>query len=342
MRLSLLSMMLGIGLSWSPVNSFHIASLKRPKSSSASSSSTARWAGFGASVATKTKNNKNVKKKNTSTPFDASSSLLRMEKIYDELSQNEAKRINRDDDTFDPHELVTAEYIVATRCSPIITDWVPIAQIILARPLREAEASEGSADPLVRAAVSQYCREISHVAGMGSRVFQSVPRNGMQYAVESVESFHKHVYEVAFEGKNENPADDNSMTKAKARQILQIDDATLELSDIKRTYRKLSMECHPDRFVGESEEVKLLAAEKYSQIKLAYETLQSGIRNGKQSWYESLGGRARTDFSLVAGLLSLKEAEAVLNARHAKAAVCGLDPELVQTFVARSQSGSFQ
>ena len=299
--------------------------------------STKLYAGFGGAVASKKKSSKKSKKTMVA-PFDASASLLRMEKVYDELSQNEAKRINREEDTTDPNEIVTAEYIITTRCSPIIADWVPVAQVILARPLREAEVSEGSADPLVRAVVSRYCREISHVAGMGSRVFQSIPRNSMQYAVESVESFHKHVYEVAVEGKNENTKNEDVMTKAEAREILEIDAANLEMSEIKRIYRKKSMECHPDRFIGESDEAKQTAAIEYAKIKLAYETLQSGVRNGRQSWYESLGGRARTDFSLIADLLSIQNAEEVMKARHTTAAVAGLDPELVQSFVARSQS----
>eukprot|EP00977_Amphora_coffeiformis_P011698 scaffold2829_cov147-Amphora_coffeaeformis.AAC.6 len=303
-------------------------------------SSTALGAGFGRAVASKKKSsNKKTKKVLSTTPFDVSASLLRMEKVYDELSHTETKRIRREDDIDDPNEIVTAEYMIATRCSPVIADWVPVAQIILARPLLYAEASEGSADPLVRAAISQYCREISHVAGMGSKVFQSLPRNSMQYAVESVESFHKHVYEVAIEGKNENANNEQVMTKAEARRLLQIDDR-VELADIKRTYRKMSMALHPDRFVGQSDDAKETGAAQYAKIKLAYETLQSGIRNGKQSWYESLGGRARTDFSVVSNLFSFKEAEELMTKQRAKAAVCGLDPELVQTFVARSQSAT--
>ena len=306
-------------------------------------SSTALRAGFGGPVASKKKSTSNKKTKkvaSTTSPFDVSASLLRMEKVYDELNHKETKRIHREEDVDDPNEIVTAEYMIATRCSPTIADWVPVAQIILARPLLYAEASEGSADPLVRAAISQYCREISHVAGMGSRVFQSLPRNSMQYAVESVESFHKHVYEVAIEGKNENKDNENVMTKAEARRLLQIEDDQVDLAEIKRTYRKRSMDLHPDRFIGQSDDAKENGAAQYAKIKLAYETLQSGIRNGKQSWYESLGGRARTDFSVVLSLLSFTEAEELMISQRAKAAVCGLDPELVQTFVARSQSAA--
>jgi hypothetical protein len=338
-------------LIWSPGHSFIVSKLRSIGMSSStnsfSASSTALHAGFGAPVGGK---GKKSKKKSTSTvkstnpPFDVSASLLRMEKVYDELSQKEAKRINREDEMIeDPNEMITAEYIVATRCAPTIMDWVPVAQVILARPLREAESAEGSAaDPLLRATISQYCREISHVAGMGSRVFQTLPRNNFDYAVESIDSFHKHVYEVVMEGKNEDASNEHTMTKAEARQVLNIDDTSpgIELSDIKRTYRKMAMQWHPDRFVGQSNDIKETAAETYRRIKLAYETLQSG-RNGKSSsssWYESLGGRSRTSFSLIPSLLSIKEAEAFLNDRQAKAAVCGLDPDLVQTFVARSQS----
>lgn len=303
--------------------------------------STALQAGFGGAAASKKKKGNKKTKKAVSTPFDVSASLLRMEKVYDELNYKETKRINRQEDTVDdPNEIVTAEYMIAAKCSPTIADWVPVAQIILARPLLYAEASEGSADPLVRAAISQYCREISHVAGMGSRVFQSLPRNGIQYSVESVESFHKHVYEVVMDGKNEDADNEHVITKAEARRLLQVENDQVDLAEVKQRYRRMSMELHPDRFVGESEEAKQTAAAQYAKIKLAYDTLQSGIRNGKQSWYETLGGRDRTDFSTVPNLLSFQEADAVMSAQRAKAAVCGLDPELVQTFVARSQSAA--
>ena len=303
-------------------------------------SSTSLQAGFGGAVASKNKSGNKKTKNTVSTPFDVSASLNRMEKVYDELNQKETKRIHREEDTEDPNEIVTAEYMITARCSPAIADWVPIAQVILARPLFYAEASEGSADPLVRAVISQYCREISHVAGMGSRVFQSLPRNSIQYAVESVDSFHKHVYEVAMEGKNENVDNEHVMTKTEARRLLEIEDDQVEMAEIKRTYRKMSMGLHPDRFIGQSDDAKETGAAQYAKIKLAYETLQSGIRNGKQSWYESLGGRARTDFSMVTNLLSFKEAEELMTAQRAKAAVCALDPDLVQIFVARSQSAA--
>lgn len=264
-----------------------------------------------------------------------------MEKIYDELSQQEARRIIRDEDADTVHgseETATAEYVITARCAPTIDDWVPVAQIIVARPFREAETSEGSADPLVRAAVSHCCREISHVAGMGSRVFQSIPRNNFQYAVESVDSFHKHVYQVVLEGKHDDAENEYVMTKKEARQALRLEDDQTDMADIKRAYRTLSMGSHPDRFIGQSDDARDLGASEYAKYKLAYETLQSGVRNGKRSWYESLGGRSRTDFSVVPELLSLDEAAAVLKSRQTTAAVCGLDPEMVQTFVARCQS----
>lgn len=323
------------------------------------------------------KNNKKASKKKkasssstTTTPYDAQASLLRMEKVYEDLLQNEAKRIHFDDDDDDHHkimtstlgeELVAAEYVVAARCPPAIADWIPVAQVVLARPLGEAQASEGSADVLVQAAVSRYCREIAHVAGQESRVFQSLARNDLEYAVESIESFYKYVYEAVVQGKQQQQRqqDDNEqvMTKVEARRVLQLDGnqeegetvsaasssspMPLNMAMVKRQYRKLSMTCHPDRLIGQSDEAKATAAAEYAQIKLAYETLQSGVRDDKNSsWYASLGGRARTDFRRVTHLLSVDEATEILETRQAKAAVGGMEPEFVQTFVARVQSAS--
>jgi hypothetical protein len=305
-------------------------------------------AGFGSSGTTVVKK-KNSKKKTGSasnkrtatTPFDASASLIRMEKVYDELSQQQAKRLARNaEDDYDSSndEVVTTEYVITTRCRPQVADWVPVAQMIVSRPLSHAEVSEGPADPILRAAVSTYCRELSQVAGMGSRVFANLPRQEMQYALEPTESFNKHVYDTVMKGKNDDSKNDEVMTKICARQVLQLEDPQAELSEIKRSYRKLSMAWHPDRFIGESDETRQKAVTEYGQIKLAYETLQSGVRNGRASWYESLGGRARTDFKMVNDLQALQEAADLLTARGTQAAVCGLDPEMVQTFVARSSA----
>lgn len=299
------------------------------------------------------------------TPFNVNASLARLEKMYDSLTKANAKALQKNDDDDDDDaaasssttasggddtDIVTTEYVVAARAAGHVADWVPIAQFCLARTAQQAARSDGVSDPLIRASVSYYCREFSHVATLGSRVFQSVPRNLLQYSVETMDSFHKHVYEPAVQGKNEGVNNGNVMTKEQARLVLNlvnsnnnttgsngvIDD---DKSEIKKRYRALSFEWHPDRFVGTdrtSEEIES-AVERYSRIKLAYDTLNSGVRDEGKSWYQSLGGKARTDFIGPLQLLPLDAAKEVLEASGVATAISGMCPKIVQGFVTRSQ-----
>jgi hypothetical protein len=129
------------------------------------------------------------------------------------------------------------------------------------------------------------------------------------------------------------------MTKAKAREILGLEPNESDKSAIKQAYRKLSFELHPDRVDG-SEEEQETAADRFGEVKLAYEILSSGVRQEGVSWYESLGGRARTGFLGPINLLPLALAQEQMTIRNAEGAIVGLDKELIQTFVARNLRSS--
>ncbi|KAG7357426.1 DnaJ domain containing protein [Nitzschia inconspicua] len=306
----------------------------------------------------------------TTSPFDVSASLIRLEKKYDELMLNAAKELQRDEQVDDDNNnnnnkqgssstsatttpMMTSEYVIAARAAvatktqgkPTIPDWVPIAQMCLRRP--ESEYQDGASDVMVQMAVSAYCRELSHVASFGAPVFSKIARNQLQYSVESVDSFRKFVYDEVVEGKAKQNQDE-VMTKAEARETLglinnnNINNNTttngasdISKSEIKQAYRRLSFDLHPDRFQGTPEECEA-AAHQFSKVKIAYETLSSGVRGlDGISWYESLGGRARTGFVGPVNLLPLAAAQEHLSRHKAEGAICGLDPVLVQSFVAR-------
>lgn len=280
-------------------------------------------------------------------PFNVNASLQRLEKKYDELTKAHAKALQKDDDEEDEtavteledDAVVTTEYVIAVRAEGHVWDWVPVAQFCLARNAVQASRSEGVADPLIQAAISHHCRELCHVASLGSRVFHSVPRNLMQYSVETLDSFHKHVYETAIQGKNEDLSNSNVMTKEEARTVLELVNGDGEdKAAIKRSYRTMSFQWHPDRFVGTDRSPEEIAAanERYARIKLAYDTLNSGVRDEGVSWYQSLGGKARTDFLGPLSLLSLETARVTLEGSGAECAICVMSPSIVQTFVARS------
>jgi hypothetical protein len=298
----------------------------------------------------KKKGNGNGASSSQSSPFDVKASLLRLEKKYDDLTLADARGLKKDDRDLD--DIVTTEYIIVARSSASassVPDWVPVAQLLVARTWdqMQSSASDGARDPAVQAAVSVYCREICHVASQGSRVFQSIPRNQLEYGVEPVEQFYKHVYDVLVKGKNDDASNDQVMTKKEARHFLGFDgeDIDLDRSDIKKRYRTKSFELHPDRFVGveteddkSQEEARDNALIEYARVKVAYETLTSGVRKSGSSFYESLGGRARTDFVGPIQLLPLQAAEQVMETRRCQSALVGLARSMVQDFVARGQS----
>lgn len=325
-------------------------------------------AGRGMGMAPPTKGkNKNKKNKaskkgaataaGTKSPFDAGASLLKMEKRYDSLVVNSAKAMQKDDQghVLTDKDLIAKEYMIAARVasksasaasssSSSLTDWVPVAQLVMGRPLHHLENAERAVDEVTEAAISFYCREIAHAAGLGCPVFKSVARNDIEYSLETLDSFHKHVYDyVRGAEANSDDKDDESMTKSQARKLLGLDEGPLDRAELKRIYRQLSFKLHPDRFVGEdrTEEEKDATNEEYARVKLAYETLSSGIvGDAGVSWYGSLGGKSRKDFSGTIGLIPLNKAKTVLDSVVCDSAIVGLDPDLVQSFVTRNIANS--
>jgi hypothetical protein len=291
------------------------------------------------------KSKKGGKSKVTSS-FDVSSALIRSEKRYDELMLASNKLLARDDE--DPRwasekadeqqdEIITSEYIVAVRAQKTsgCSDWVPVAQMCVARPSQEYH--EGTADEAVKAAVSANCRELSFAATLGAPKFSTCARSDLQYSVESRDSFFKFVYETVVEGgaKQAKQHPEQHMSKAQAREALGLESDTNDKSEIKQSYRKLSFQLHPDRFEGTEEESEA-AALRFGRVKLAYETMSSGVREEGGSWYQSLGGRARTGFVGPVNLLPLAAATEYVESKKIASAVIGLERDLVQGFVARN------
>ena len=317
--------------------------------------------GMGTKTSSKKKNKKGGKKSNSKafsstssssssskSPFNVNASLLRMEKKYDEIMLSLAKEQQKSEEeaelysaSFSTSTMMTSEYIVAARGGSV-SDWVPIAQFCLKRP--ESEYQDGASDEMVKTAISVYCRELSYLASMGAPVFSTMARNEIQYSVENKDSWFKHIYEGVVEG-NANKSADMVMTKMEARKALGLikdDDSTssstdeITNSDIKKAYRNLCYELHPDRFEGTPEEC-LEARDRFGRVTLAYETLSSGVRGEEgMSWYESLGGRERTQFVGPINLLPLGAAQEHMTRHNAEGACLPLNTDMVQTFVARN------
>lgn len=316
-----------------------------------------QMAGMGMGMASKSsKKKKGSKKKKRSgtssgSSFDVSKSTLKLEKVYDELLKEAGK--HSDEEHPDFGRFITSEYVIAARLSPgvnkdsipgaaSISDWVPVAQLCFTRPVESDEDPSHEKNTLSNA-ISSYCREISHLATLGSSLFNSIPRNLIQYSAEDIDSFYKFVYEDVIEGKNSDEKNDNVMTKSQARKVLELDESCNDLSEIKQAYRKMSMKLHPDRFAGieRSKEEEERTNNAFGMVKIAYESLNSGIRvsssGESRSWYESLGGRARTDFMIISDLVSVDKAKEELTKQNLKCAVAGISPETVLAFVTRNQ-----
>ena len=331
--------------------------LRTPLYAKAKKTKAANSGGFGAAIRSTS---------STKTTFDASAALLRSEKKFEELGALASKTLTSrtdnydDDETFQEQDVIHSEFVIAARCTPegkrqsgaaALSDWVPVAQLAMMRSTSDSKAKEH-----VHTSVSYYCREIFHAAQSAAPIFKSFPRNSIQYSAEPLDSFFKFVYDDIIEHAKEKAHDkgsDTVMTRKHARNVLELPaDSKDDLSEIKLSYRKLSMQYHPDRLIGQdmTPEEKEEFSKKFTQIKVAYETLCSGIRDSSDasslSWYESLGGRERNEFFMIEQLYPLEEAKAAMeqNAKTCKfqSAVAGLDPDTVMAFVARNQAASRQ
>jgi hypothetical protein len=315
----------------------------------------------GATVKSKKKKGKkgnNSKNKNVS-PFDVSAALIKSEKLYEELSSNLAKEMNSVDENQNS-DTITTEYMICARINPSlspipgsasISDWVPIAQLCLLRPLTDPFYTGDSStsfmgDERVRMAVSYLCREINFSGSLGAPVLKSIPRNMIQYSTEPFDSFYRYVYEDVIEGKNENQkkgSSETAMTKSRAREVLKIDPDCSDAAIIKKAYRSLAFDLHPDRFVNvdRSDEARSAASDELASVKQAYETLNSGLRDAtsNKSWYESLGGKSRTEFFGPINLVSVNDAKHQLTSEY-KCAVASVDPDIVMSFIARNQAAA--
>lgn len=350
-------------------------------------------AGFGGSSSSPSKAGKKSKKnkkqsgssKSGGDQFDVSAALLRSEKLYDKMTIESAKSMSRDDDDDDDATAPTgsdddnnllSEFLVAARRSSSssqqqlgsssVSDWTPVAQVCLlrSRSTDNANGEDGRIPAQLVEAVSAHCREIHHAAVVSAPVFSSLPRTEIQYSVEPIDSFHKFVYDAVLDdGREKNKKTTSDLTSSKeARAVLGVEAGCNDLSVIKKAYRSLSFQNHPDRFSQvntnddnnneDFETRKMEAKEIYTRVKDAYEFLQaSGVtassdNNGSGlSWYESLGGRERTDFKGPLELIQIKEAqrgmERCLKTEGGyRSAVTGLDPEMVMNFIARNQANA--
>lgn len=307
-------------------------------------SALAKGMGMGTAIKSKKSGNKKTKtkksKKPSAPPFDVSASLLKCEVLYEDLLKKYDNPVIEEEE--EEEEVNVYEYVIAAKYSgsaPVpgsasFCDWVPVAQLCLV-----LGAGFESERPL-QLALSYYCREIHQAGCFAAPVLATLPRNSIQYSAEPLSSWHKHVYDAVIKAPSSSSETTVTMTKAEARECLDVEANCTDLAMIKKGWRKKSFELHPDRFIGQEDSEKAkLAPEQLHCVNIAYETLQSGNMNSMGGWYASLGGKQRTDFNGAMELVSIdqgkKSMEHPIELGGIKSAVVGLSPEVCMSFVAR-------
>jgi len=328
---------------------------KYPVSAETTESLTLLMAGMGMGMTAKSKKKKGggaKKKKNgTTSAFDVSKSLSKSEKVYEKMMDDASKALNSDDEDYVSS---VSEYVIAARgkttteksppSSVAVSDWVPVAQLLIDRPVGYEVTCSLREDKIVQLAISHFRREVMFAAASSAPIFNSIPRNTIQYSVEPFDSFDKFVYDEVILGGNQKANNGEVMTKTDARKVLNLAEDCNDQQEIKKSYRGLLFNHHPDRFVGldRSEDEVEESSREYSKVRLAYESLSSGIRgsgnnNKSLSWYESLGGRSRTEFSGAIETIPVGDYKDSVIEGH-KCAIAGLTSEVVMAFVARNQA----
>eukprot|EP00555_Chaetoceros_dichaeta_P010160 CAMPEP_0198265532 /NCGR_PEP_ID=MMETSP1447-20131203/23063_1 /TAXON_ID=420782 /ORGANISM="Chaetoceros dichaeta, Strain CCMP1751" /LENGTH=334 /DNA_ID=CAMNT_0043955069 /DNA_START=113 /DNA_END=1117 /DNA_ORIENTATION=- len=330
-----------------------VVDLKHSWSAMETKKSFLMMAGMGMGTASKSKKKKGgSKKQNSGTlSFDVPKSLLKSEKIYDKMSSDAAKALNSDDEDYIS---MVSEYVIAARGAPTngpsisdaISDWVPVAQLCIKRPVGHESQCPPREDRFVQLAISHFRREIFYAASLSAPIFNTISRNTIQYSVEPLDSFQKFVYDEVIEGGKNQNANNGVMTKSDARRVLNLTEDCNDAMEIKKSYRSLLFSLHPDRFVGidRSEDEVQNASNEFSKVRLAYESLTSGLRSSGSdtktlSWYESLGGRSRTDFSGAIEMIPVDNRKDSVIEGH-KCAVAGLTSEVAMAFVTRNQAST--
>jgi len=205
-------------------------------------------------------------------------------------------------------------------------DWVPVAIIAVKCGV------EYQPGPLVPGAVGSNVKIVLEAACQSFAGMRKLDRAAIEYAYENLDSFQTHVYDGLF-GRSER--------RAKAAEVLGVA-ADASPGDVKKAHRKLMMDLHPDRFVGDDEGAAT-AQERMLEVQEAYGEMGGGQGTSSGSWYASVGGKARVDFSGPLEKESLgplgKERmgqSMALESGGWRTAVFPFEPTLTQEFITRN------
>ena len=230
---------------------------------------------------------------------------------------------------------------------------VPIAQLAI---LTSSTSTPTESSTSLSQAVSVNRRELKFCAETAAKgAFGSVDAQDLEYAIEPINDFFEYVHDAVFERKDKPVEEGGVMDRGLARTTLGLEGGE-DAAAVKKAYRKMTMKYHPDRFVGSTDAEKEEGTVLFNAAVKAYEALTSGgaEHTASGSWYESLGMKSgRTEFKKIEPTLPVAEPvkpagegeegeeEKVVEFEW-QAAVRGLDPEVVNFFVARGSTNAKQ
>tara|TARA_B110001452_G_scaffold159595_1_gene132802 strand:+ start:1067 stop:2131 length:1065 start_codon:yes stop_codon:yes gene_type:complete len=209
---------------------------------------------------------------------------------------------------------------------PEFSDWVPVALINLV-------CGDGALpSELAPQAVGSLCREVYEAGAQSIPALRKAPVQSIEYAFETISSFETHVCDGLL-GRSER--------REEAAKTLSLE-VSASAGEVKKAHRKLMLELHPDRFVGDDEGAAAAQA-KMLEVQNAYEQLGGGMGGAHGSWYASIGGKARVDFS---GPLTKEQLGPLGKARVGqemdvtlggwRAGVYPMQPDITREFVTRN------
>lgn len=167
----------------------------------------------------------------------------------------------------------------STAC-PEFSDWVPVAIMAMG-------CGEGDPTTFAPSALGACVKEVLEGGSQAQPVLRKVARDTIEYAYEPLDQFESHVYE-GMQGRAER--------RSEAAKTLGVE-SSASAGDVKKAHRKLMMELHPDRFVGDEEGARE-AQERMLEVQEAYGELGGGTGGAHGSFYQSIGGKARVSFEV--------------------------------------------
>lgn len=227
------------------------------------------------------------------------------------------------------------EYVVTVRLADDVSeaadsfsDWVPIAMLNL------KYSNSADTRQLLPQAIGASVKEILEAGCQSIGLLRKAPRTSVEYAYEPADAYNTHVFEGLFSRSN---------VKAEALKELGIEAGSSPTAkEVKMAHRKLMMELHPDRMIG-NEEGAAVANERMLRVQKAYESLGGGTGSASTSRYASIGGKARVDFSgtvakeLLAPLGKRRIAQDLpLELSGWRAGIYPLEPSVCQEFILRN------